>query len=284
LPKQLWYLLAAALHKNEKIMEALQPATVRTGKKAVPVVRKNRKWLSLLRYIFYPIGVVKIWHIQKRLWLKLLYSIVGLPVFVIAFLYVSIVTFAAFLSPLDRTVGNRSDRTIVNSEGNYSATFIKTGAETNGVYELVQVELEPYGGNDWHYHHSFEETFTVLNGAVRIGHNGSEILLNKGDSAKADRQDMHYFKNAKGEKSLLLVKIAPAGGLEKTLRVAYGLINDGLLKNDMTKNPWHMVLLLAYSESYLPVMPSWFQEPLINSLAKIAQWKGEDKSLYKYFK
>jgi hypothetical protein len=52
----------------------------------------------------------------------------------------------------------------------------------------------------------------------------------------------------------------------------------------MTKNPWHMALLLAYSESYLPAMPSWFQEPLINSLARIAQWKGEDKALYKYFR
>ena len=109
-------------------------------------------------------------------------------------------------------------------------------------------------------------------------------MLNKGDSADANRTHLHYFKNARAEKSVLLVKIAPAGGLEKTLRVAYGLINDGLLRNDMTKNPWHMVLLLAYSESYLPVMPSCLQEPLINSLAKIAQWKGEDKELFKYFK
>jgi hypothetical protein len=148
----------------------------------------------------------------------------------------------------------------------------------------VQVELEPYGGNDWHYHSSFEESFTVLDGTVRIGNDGKELLLKKGDSAMADRKHLHFFKNARGEKSVLLVKIAPAAGLEKTLRVAYGLINDGLLRNDMTKNPWHMVLLLAYSESYLPVMPSWFQEPLVNALAKIAQWKGEDKELYKYFK
>jgi quercetin dioxygenase-like cupin family protein len=284
LPKQSRDFIAAALHKNEKIMETLQIDTVRNEKKAAPVVREKSKWASRLWYIFYPAGVVKIWRQKKRLWLKLLYTLIGPPVFLIAFAYSSIVTFAAFLPSLDHTVGNRNDKTIVNSEGNYSATFIKTGAETNGAYELVQVELEPYGGNDWHYHHSFEESFTVLDGAVHIGRNGSEILLNKGDSAKAARKDMHYFKNARGEKSLLLVKIAPAGGLEKTLRVAYGLINDGLLKNDMTKNPWHMVLLLAYSESYLPVMPSWFQEPLINSLAKIAQWKGEDKALYKYFK
>ena len=83
---------------------------------------------------------------------------------------------------------------------------------------------------------------------------------------------------------MLLVKTVPASGLEKTIRVAYGLINDGLLKNDMTENPWHMALLLAYSESYLQGLPGWFQEPLINALAKIAQWRGEDHELYKYFK
>ena len=93
-----------------------------------------------------------------------------------------------------------------------------------------------------------------------------------------------FSKNATDRKAELLVKIVPASGLEKTIRVAYGLINDGLLKNDMTENPWHMALLLGYSESYLEGMPGWFQEPLINSLAKIAQWRGEDRELYQYFK
>jgi quercetin dioxygenase-like cupin family protein len=264
-------------------MESLQTEMVQTGKKAVPVVKK-RKWLSRLMLFFYPVGVVKIWRGKRRLWVKLVYTVLGLPLFLLVFGYIAIILFAAFLPPLDRTVGHRSDKTIVNTEGNYAVSFIKTGAETNGAYELVQVELEPYGGNDWHYHSSFEESFTVLDGEAKIGHDGKEILLKKGDSAVAGRKDMHYFKNARAEKSILLIKITPAAGLEKTLRVAYGLINDGLLRNDMTKNPWHMVLLLAYSESYLPVMPSWFQEPLINSLAKIAQWKGEDKELYKYFK
>ncbi len=264
-------------------MESVLINRVQTEKRVVPIVKK-RKWLSWLSLIFYPVGIFKAWRSKKSLWLKLTYTILGLPLFLLVFTYAVIVIFAAFLPQLDRSVGYRNDRTVVNSEGNYSATFIKTGAETNGAYELVQVELEPYGGNDWHYHSSFEESFTVLDGAVRIGEDGKEILLNKGNSAGVNREHLHFFKNARGEKSVLLVKIAPAGGLEKTLRVAYGLINDGLLRNDMTKNPWHMVLLLAYSESYLPVMPSWFQEPLINSLAKIAQWKGEDKALYKYFR
>jgi quercetin dioxygenase-like cupin family protein len=221
-----------------------------------------------------------------KMWLvfKLLYAIVGFVIFSISAIYLGIVIFAAFLPPLDKSVGARTDRTIYNTEGNYSATFIKTGSETDGAYELVQVELEPYGGNDWHYHASFREEFTAIDGPIRIGHNGEEVRLEPGESTAADMSDMHFFKNARGERSQLLVKIIPAAGLEKTLRVAYGLINDGKLKNDMTENPWHMALLLGYSETYLQGLPGWFQEPLINSLAKVAQWRGDDRELYKYFK
>ncbi len=255
------------------------PSTGEITDKAV----KRRNRLSLLWYLFYPVGVFRIWKRKRSAWLKLSYTILYLPVFLAVFLYSSIVVFAAFLSPLDTSVGNRADRTIVNGS-DYTVTFLKTAAETNGAYELVQVELEPGGGNMWHYHRNFEEHFQVVDGAVTIGRNHREQLLQKGDSARANRKEMHFFRNDRNEKSVLLVRVSPAAGLEKTLRVAYGLTNDGLMENDMTKNPWHMALLLGYSESYLEGMPAWFQEPLINSLARIAQWKGEDRELYKYFK
>jgi len=237
-----------------------------------------------LSLLFYPVGIVSIWRVKGWLVAKLLYSIFGLVLFLVTAVYLAIVLFAAFLPSLDNSVGVNLEKTIYNTEGNYSATFLKTGNETKGAYELVQVELEPHGGNEWHYHKSFTEEFTVVEGQVKIGHNGSEIVIGKGQSALAHRDDMHFFLNARGEKSVLLVKITPASGLEKTLRVAYGLINDGLLKDDMTKNPWHMALLLGYSETYLQGLPGWFQEPLITALAKIAQWRGEDRELYKYFK
>jgi quercetin dioxygenase-like cupin family protein len=254
------------------------------GLQKTEISLRTEKWRFWLSLLFYPIGVVKIWRVKDRLAMKVLYAALGLPVFLIFSAYIGIVIFAAFLPALDRTVGNRADKTVYNMEGHYSATFLKSGNETNGAYELVQVELEPYGGNDWHYHKTFREEFTVLQGQVRIGSNGEEILLNKGESTAAKNEDMHFFKNATGEKAELLVKTVPASGLEKTIRVAYGLINDGQLKNDMTKNPWHMALLLGYSETYLEGLPGWFQEPLINAFAKIAQWRGEDRELYKYFK
>ena len=76
----------------------------------------------------------------------------------------------------------------------------------------------------------------------------------------------------------------PAGGLEKSVRVVYGLANDGQFNGEITENPWHMALLLGYSGTYLPDVPGFIQEPLVNALAKIAQWKGEDKALEKYFR
>ena len=95
---------------------------------------------------------------------------------------------------------------------------------------------------------------------------------------------MHYFRNETDSLVVMTVKTTPACGLEKTLRVAYGLINSGQLKDGMTKNPWHMCLLLGYSGSYLEGLPSFIQEPLVSSLARIAQWKGEDKELAVFYR
>ena len=195
-------------------MKEMITAAVCTGEKGELTVKKSR-WKYILSLLFYPIGVVRIWRGKARLWIKLLYSILVLPLFLVVAGYLGIVLFAAFLPKLDRTVGNRSDKTIYNLEGNYSATFVQTSRETNNAYELVQVELEPNGGNDWHYHNRFVEQFTVVDGQVKIGNNGEEIVLDKGQTTEASKKDMHYFKNVLDQKSVLLVKTIPAAGLEK---------------------------------------------------------------------
>ena len=42
--------------------------------------------------------------------------------------------------------------------------------------------------------------------------------------------------------------------------------------------------LLEYYSIYLPGIPEMIQEPQVDALAKIAQWKGKDKALKMYFK
>jgi hypothetical protein len=52
----------------------------------------------------------------------------------------------------------------------------------------------------------------------------------------------------------------------------------------MPKNPWHLFLILGYSDSYLQGVPGFIQEPLIHALSKIAQWKGAAKDLEPFYK
>jgi mannose-6-phosphate isomerase-like protein (cupin superfamily) len=177
-------------------------------------------------------------------------------------------------------MGVRSDRTIRNSTDDYSVTFLKTSRETNGAYEEVKVVLEPGGGNEWHYHTAFVEKFHVIEGDLTIGMNGKGVALTTGQDTVAPKHMMHKFYNTSSKPVTFLVKIEPARSFEKTIRAAYGLMNTGQSSADgIPKNPWHLFLILGYSDSYLQGVPGFIQEPLIHALSKIAQWKGVDKDL-----
>jgi quercetin dioxygenase-like cupin family protein len=226
-----------------------------------------------------------LWSSVTDLWLKVLLSpaLLLLPVFII---WLAVIVFASFLPQLDKSIGLRTDRTIRNSDGNYEATFLTTGRESEGACELIRVDIAPKGGNEWHYHTSFSEKFTVLAGQLTIGLNGMKKQLVEGETATVPAGNLHYFFNETETPVTILVETAPASGLEKSVRVAYGLANSGQWEKGalFPRNPWHLILLLGYSETYLPKLPGFLQEPLVNALARIAQWKGEDQDLEVFFK
>jgi quercetin dioxygenase-like cupin family protein len=260
--------------------------TTATLKKTTPnTVIQVKYLLAFFFLLVYLSGLYVVWQWDVGIFVKIASSFLGLPLVLLLCVYLALIGFARSLPDLDLTVGNRMDRTVRNNEGNYEATFLETGRDTGGAYELIQVEIEPNGGNSWHYHKSFDEYFTVLNGELTVGLSGKTHVLKAGEGATAPRKSMHYFHNATNATVTILVKATPAKGLEKSVRIGYGLHNTGQWgKGFLPKNPWHLPLLLAYSETYLPNLPGFIQEPLINSLAKIAQWKGEDKALEEFFK
>jgi quercetin dioxygenase-like cupin family protein len=218
-------------------------------------------------------------------WKRILFALVGLPLLVFLAAFIAILGFAAFLPELDRSVPIRADRTIVNELGDYKVTFLKTTHETAGAYEFVQVELAPGGGNEWHYHNVFVEKFHVLQGQLSIGLDGKAHTLTPGQRVEAPMNTLHRFYNTSSDVAVFTVEINPARGFEKTLRIGYGLCNDGHCnERGIPRNPWHLFLMLAYSESYLPVVPSSIQESLIPALARIAQWKGEHHALEPYYR
>ena len=57
-----------------------------------------------------------------------------------------------------------NERRIHNQVQKDTVTFLKTSADTNGEYTLVEVELADGGGVGLHYHKTYSEKFECLEG------------------------------------------------------------------------------------------------------------------------
>ncbi|MBV6439379.1 MAG: cupin domain-containing protein [Haliscomenobacteraceae bacterium CHB4] len=172
-------------------------------------------------------------------------------------------------------------RTIENPLIQDKVTFLETAAETGGKFTLVQVELAPNGGNDLHYHKTFEETFTAVEGVLGIQLGKQIIHLKKGESATAPVGSLHRFFNpSASEKVVFNVLLQPgSAGFETTLQVAYGLARDGRTsRKGIPKSLYHMALIIQWSDTNIPGLFTLF-EPVMRWLARRAVQKGIDKAL-----
>lgn len=178
------------------------------------------------------------------------------------------------------------ERKIYNPIQKDQVTFLKTHADTNGEFTLVEVELADGGGVGLHYHKTYSEKFTCLEGEVQIKLGKNLHSLKAGQSATAEPSVHHFFRNRSGQSCKFLAELRPASrGFEQSLQIGYGLANDGLCKpNGFPKDKLALAWLFAISESNLPGWMSFF-EFVLRKQAKKASKKGIDKQLIdKYVK
>ena len=179
-----------------------------------------------------------------------------------------------------------SERRIYNPVQKDHVTFLKTSAETNGEYTLVEVELANGGGVGLHYHKTYSEKFDCIQGEVQIALGKTIHTLKPGESATAEPNVNHLFRNRSGSGCKFRVELRPASrGFEQSLQIGYGLANDGLVKsNGFPKDKLALAWLFDISESNLPGWMSIF-EFILRRQAKKARVKGTDKLLMeKYVK
>lgn len=251
----------------------------------VPTLRwRNGLIAALLLVLCAPLGLVRLRRRGVRWWLIAPYALMGLPIFAVTYAFIGLVVFASFLPELDLSVSEHAPRTVRFAEGNYESTFLETSRDTGGRHELIRVQIQPHGGNAFHYHRTFEETFTAEDGELTVLVGKDVMVIKPGESVTAPRGVLHTFRNATDKVVTMNVRVTPARGLEKSIRVAYGLSNTGRWHGaTRMQNLWRLVLQLGYSETFLPGMPAFIQEPLVNSLARIAQWTGKDEELKEFF-
>lgn len=175
---------------------------------------------------------------------------------------------------------NNNSRSIYNPIQKDSVTFIKTADETNGEYTLVEVELAVGGGVGLHYHKTYSEKFSCLEGVVQVGLGKKIFSLAPGEHALAQPNINHLFRNRSGAACRFRVELRPASrGFEQSLQIGYGLASDGLTnKKGFPKDKLALAWLFDISESNLPGWMSLF-EFILRIQARKARAKGIDKAL-----
>ena len=159
-------------------------------------------------------------------------------------------------------------------------TLLKSSRETNGAYTLVEVELEPGGGNSLHYHTSFTEEFTAIEGVLAIGLGKRQLYVKPGETAVATVNQLHRFYNP-GETTIRFeVKLTPGvTRFEKGLAIGYGLAADGRTnKQGIPKKLSHVAVLLDLTDTRLTGFIALLN-PFLRSMAKKAKRKGVLKEL-----
>ena len=172
------------------------------------------------------------------------------------------------------------ERKIYNPIQRDQVTFIKTHTDTEGACTIVEVELADGGGVGLHYHKTYSEKFDCLEGVVEVQLGKTMYSLQAGQSAIANPNVNHLFRNHSGRPCRFRVELKPASrGFEKSLQIAYGLAGDGLCKkNGFPKDRLALAWLFDISESNLPGWMSVF-EFILRKQAKKARQKGLDKEL-----
>jgi len=157
-------------------------------------------------------------------------------------------------------------------------TFVKTSKETGGEYTLLEVELGPGGGTPLHAHTSFDEQFTAIDGVLGIVVEKNKVLLRPGQSTSALVGKFHRFYNPGKGNIRFAVKITPScEGFENSLKIAYGLAEDGKAnKKGIPKSFSHMALLTTMADTVLP--------GALSMIVPVMKWKARraiKKGIYK---
>ena len=171
-------------------------------------------------------------------------------------------------------------RTFANPAINDAATFLKTSAETNGEYTLIEIDLGKSDGPPLHYHNAFSEKFQVKEGILYIQIGKDKKILKIGESVTVPAGTPHRFYNETNDPVKFHITLQPGHtGMENFIKIFYGLASDGLTdKKGKPKKFSHLAVALTISDSNAP---GWLSllSPIIRSVARRAKKNGTEKWL-----
>lgn len=95
--------------------------------------------------------------------------------------------------------------------GGERATIMLRSADTHGAYAIVEVTIAPGAGQPPHIHHTMEETFYLLDGAVEFVIDGAATTAAVGSLVRIPRGSLRSFRNVGADPARVLVFFLPGG-------------------------------------------------------------------------
>jgi quercetin dioxygenase-like cupin family protein len=177
-------------------------------------------------------------------------------------------------------------RTIENPVIKDKVTFVKTAGETDGKVTELEITLQPGGGNELHYHLTYSETFTALDGDLGIKLEKNEkVILKPGESRTVGKGEQHGFFNPGDEEITFRVELKPGhAGFEQSLYILYGLAADGLTdEKSMPKSLTHLSVIAHLSEMRAPGFFFKLMQPVIWLKGRQASRNGIQQELIRKY-
>ncbi len=120
------------------------------------------------------------------------------------------------------------------------------------------------------------ETFEVLSGELNLTVGDKHLVLKPEDEKTVvNKFVLHSFWNDTNEEVKFIAEIYPPKNIEKGLRLTYDLSQKGKIsKRNIPYNPFYVLILMDYFDSYFPIIPWKFQKAGFTFGAKFARLFG----------
>lgn len=156
----------------------------------------------------------------------------------------------------------RAGDTIENPVTGERVTFLKTSAETNGEYVLIETTVAPDGSVAAEHLHPYQsERFEILEGEVEFKVGGELFTAGAGDVVVVEPGTAHHFRNVGEGEVRFRCEVRPALTFESFLATMFGLAADGKTDKKGLPNPFRLVVIMAehFDLVRLPYVPAWVQ-------------------------
>ena len=157
----------------------------------------------------------------------------------------------------------RTGDTLQNPVTGEQLHFLKTAADTDGEYVLVEVTVEPNGSVAAAHVHPYQaETFEILEGAVCFKVGRKTILAAAGETVRIEAGTPHKFWNTGEHRARLRTEVRPALQFEQLIETMFTLAADGKTNRKGMPNPLRLAVIANahFDDVRLPFPPAWMQK------------------------